>query len=74
MAQFQTNYGYFSDDGREYVITRADTPMSWINVISNGDYGMTLSQADIAYSLGHHASSGVSSSNKFGHSEYGIWT
>jgi len=42
---FQTKYGYFTDDGREYVITRPDTPRPWINIISNGDYGMTISQA-----------------------------
>jgi cellobiose phosphorylase len=56
MAQFQTTYGFFSDDGREYDITRADTPMPWINVISNGDYGLTLSQAGSGYSWRTHAS------------------
>ena len=45
MALLPNEYGYFSDDGKEYVITRPDTPMPWINVISNGDYGMVLSQA-----------------------------
>ncbi|HEX3048733.1 MAG TPA: glycosyl transferase, partial [Bacillota bacterium] len=28
-------YGYFSDDMREYIITRPDTPSPWINYISN---------------------------------------
>lgn len=56
MPQFQTDYGYFSDDGREYIITRPDTPMPWINVISNGDYGLTLSQAGSGYSWRSHAS------------------
>ncbi len=31
-------YGYFSDDGREFVITRPDTPAPWVNYISNGRY------------------------------------
>jgi len=44
MAKFRTKYGYFTDDGKEYVITRPDTPRPWINVISNGEYGLTLSQ------------------------------
>ncbi len=44
MPKFKTKYGYFTDDGKEYVITRPDTPRPWINVISNGDYGLTLSQ------------------------------
>ncbi len=56
MAQLQTKYGYFSDDGREYVITRADTPMPWINVLTNGDYGLVLSQAGSGYSWRAHAS------------------
>jgi cellobiose phosphorylase len=45
VAKFKTKYGYFTDDGKEYVITRPDTPRPWINVISNGDYGLTFSQA-----------------------------
>jgi cellobiose phosphorylase len=49
-------YGSFSDDGREYLINRPDTPMPWINVISNGDYGLTISQAGSGYSWRTHAS------------------
>lgn len=56
MALFQNEYGSFDDDGKEYVITRPDTPMPWINVISNGDYGMVLSQAGGGYSWRTHAS------------------
>jgi len=44
MSKFKTKYGYFTDDGKEYVITRPDTPKPWINIISNGDYGLTFSQ------------------------------
>ena len=44
MSNFKTKYGYFTDDGKEYVITRPDTPKPWINIISNGDYGFTFSQ------------------------------
>src|SRR5438874_10060252 len=56
MALLQNEYGYFSDDGKEYVITRPDTPMPWVNVISNGDYGMVLSEAGSGYSWRTHAS------------------
>lgn len=49
-------YGHFSDDGREYVITRPDTPAPWINVLSNGDHGLTLSQTGSGYSWRGHAS------------------
>lgn len=55
MPQFANAYGQFSDDGREYLITRPDTPMPWINVISNGDYGLTISQAGGGYSWRGHA-------------------
>ncbi|MFH1593587.1 MAG: glycosyl transferase family 36 [Candidatus Omnitrophota bacterium] len=44
MSKFKTKYGYFTDDGKEFVITRPDTPRPWINIISNGDYGFTFSQ------------------------------
>ena len=44
MSKFRTKYGYFTDDGTEYVITRPDTPRPWINIVSNGDYGFTFSQ------------------------------
>ena len=47
---FRTKYGYFTPDGREYVITRPDTPRPWVNVISNGDYGMMISQTGGGYS------------------------
>lgn len=56
MAHLQNRYGYFSDDGKAYVITRGDTPMPWINVLTNGDYGLTLSQAGSGYSWRTHAS------------------
>lgn len=56
MPQLQNAYGYFSADGREYVVTHADTPMPWINVLTNGDYGLTISQAGSGYSWRTHAS------------------
>ncbi len=50
------HYGHFSPDGREYIIERADTPMPWVNVLTNGDYGAVLSQAGGGYSWRTHAS------------------
>lgn len=47
---FENAYGYFSGDGREYVITTPLTPRPWGNVISNGDYGMMISQTGSGYS------------------------
>ncbi|MBV6443905.1 MAG: Cellobiose phosphorylase [Ignavibacteriaceae bacterium] len=52
---FETKYGYFTPDGNEYVIKRHDTPKPWINVISNGDYGLTISQAGGGFSWLTHS-------------------
>jgi cellobiose phosphorylase len=48
--KFANPYGYFSEDGREYVITTPLTPKPWGNVISNGDYGMMVSQTGSGFS------------------------
>ncbi len=52
---FQNKYGYFNEDGTEYVITRPDTPRPWANVICPGDYGVVLSQTGSGYSWKTHA-------------------
>jgi cellobiose phosphorylase len=33
-----SEYGYFTEDGREFIITRPDTPAPWVNYISNARY------------------------------------
>ncbi|MBU4488940.1 MAG: glycosyl transferase family 36 [Candidatus Omnitrophica bacterium] len=48
---FETKYGYFKDNGKEYVIKRPDTPRPWVNAISNGDYGLVISQTGSGYSF-----------------------
>jgi cellobiose phosphorylase len=48
--KFLNSYGYFSEDGREYVITTPLTPRPWGNIISNGSYGMMISQTGSGYS------------------------
>lgn len=55
MKSFKTKYGHFSSDGKEYIITGPRTPRPWINVISNGDYGITVSQTGGGYSWRTHA-------------------
>jgi cellobiose phosphorylase len=37
-------YGEFEADGRAFVIRDRMTPMPWVNVISNGRYGVVVSQ------------------------------
>ncbi len=56
MPDFKSKYGCFSDDGFEYVVTRPDTPRPWVNVISNGDFGLVVSQAGGGFSWRTHAS------------------
>ncbi len=48
--KFENAFGYFSEDGKEYVITTPITPKPWGNVISNGDYGLMVSQTGSGYS------------------------
>ncbi len=55
MAKFSTKYGYFTNDGSEYVITTPKTPKPWINVISNGEYGFTISQSGSGFSWKTHS-------------------
>ena len=52
---FETKYGYFSEDGSEYIIKTYRTPKPWINVISNGVYGLTISQAGGGFSWYEHS-------------------
>ena len=37
------NYGEFSQNGKEYIITNPKTPSPWINYIYNGRYFSTIS-------------------------------
>jgi cellobiose phosphorylase len=42
---FRTRYGFFLYDGSEFVINTPETPLPWFNVLTNGDYGMMISQS-----------------------------
>ena len=52
-----TIYGGFSEAGDEYVVTRHDTPMPWVNYLSNGDYCAIVSSTGGGFSFhkSHHA-------------------
>lgn len=45
------SYGHFSEDGREYIITRPDTPRPWINYLTNGRYCAICSQTGGGHSF-----------------------
>ncbi len=55
MKKFSTKYGYFSADGNEYIITDFKTPKPWVNVISNGKYGLVISQTGGGFSWDTHS-------------------
>ncbi|MEN9308389.1 MAG: hypothetical protein RL173_2321 [Fibrobacterota bacterium] len=44
-------YGHFDDKAREYVITRPDTPKSWINYLGSRLYGGIITQNAGGYSF-----------------------
>ena len=44
-------YGHFDDEAREYVITRPDTPLPWINYLGSEDYFGILSNTAGGYSF-----------------------
>ncbi len=51
----ESDFGGFSSDGREYVIRKPDTPRPWVNVISNGRYGLIVSQVGGGFSWFDHS-------------------
>ena len=42
-------YGYFDDERREYVITRPDTPLPWINYLGTGEFFGVISNTAGGY-------------------------
>ena len=44
-------FGHFSEDGREFIITRPDTPAPWVNYISNARYTGLVTNAGGGYSF-----------------------
>ena len=45
------NYGHFSPDGSEYIITDPRTPRPWINYLTNENYCSVISQCAGGYSF-----------------------
>ena len=45
------SYGYFDDDAREYVITRPDTPLPWINYLGSHDFFGLISNTAGGYAF-----------------------
>jgi cellobiose phosphorylase len=45
------HFGHFDDDRREYVITRQDTPLPWINYLGTEDYLALISNTGGGYAF-----------------------
>ena len=52
---FACKYGYFSNDGYEYIITNPKAPKPWSNIISNGNYSILITQTGGGYSWGKNS-------------------
>jgi cellobiose phosphorylase len=52
------NYGYFDGEGREYVITRPDTPAPWANYLGSPEYGAIISNNAGGYSFAKSGANG----------------
>ena len=44
-------YGFFDDENNEYVITRPDTPIPWINYLGCDEYFAIISNTSSGYSF-----------------------
>ena len=53
--KYANRYGYFTEDGKEFIITDPFTPRPWVNVISNGDYSIIVSQTGGGFSFRDNA-------------------
>lgn len=56
--QFFNGIGGFSNDGREYIINCSDTsqtPLPWVNVIANKNFGTLVTESGICYTWAENA-------------------
>ena len=52
---FYNQYGGYDKDGRDYVITNTNTPMPWVNVISNPRFGCVVSATMSGFTFAFNA-------------------
>ena len=51
-------YGYFDESKKEYVITRPDTPATWVNYLGSPEYGAIVSNNAGGYSFAKSGANG----------------
>ena len=52
---FYNQYGGFDNEGKDYVVTNTNTPMPWINVISNPRFGSIVSSTMAGFTFAFNA-------------------
>ena len=53
--EFYNQYGGFDREGRDYVVTNTNTPMPWVNVIANPNFGCVISSTMAGFTFAHNA-------------------
>ena len=53
--EYYNQYGGFDNNGRDYVVTNTNTPMPWVNVISNPRFGCVVSSTMAGFTFAHNA-------------------
>jgi cellobiose phosphorylase len=53
--EFYNQYGGFDNNGRDYVVTNTNTPMPWVNVISNPRFGCVASSTMAGFTFAYNA-------------------
>ncbi|MBR3725207.1 MAG: hypothetical protein IKN11_07485 [Bacteroidales bacterium] len=53
--EFYNQYGGFDNNGRDYVVTNTNTPMPWVNVISNPHFGCVVSSTMAGFTFAFNA-------------------
>lgn len=53
--EFYNQYGGFDQEGRDYVVTNTNTPMPWVNVLSNGHFGSVVSSTMSGFTFAKNA-------------------
>lgn len=52
---FYNQYGGYDNQGRDYVVTNTNTPMPWVNVISNPRFGCVVSATMAGFTFAFNA-------------------
>ena len=52
---YYNQYGGFDNNGKDYVVTNTNTPMPWVNVISNPRFGCVVSATMAGFTFAYNA-------------------